>query len=104
MEESGFVKYDTVLTILKDAGFFGFTVHREAEGRRIIYNFRSVKWYRTKITVSTLKLEPKKVNSRKIVIGIEINGENINGIGDFRERITNLGNQNARQKKQKVCK
>jgi hypothetical protein len=102
MEEAGFVKYETVLAILKDAGFFGFTAHREAEGRRVVYSFRSVKWYRTKITVTILKLEPKKIGSKKIVIGIDINGENINGIGDFQARIRNLGNKNARNKQQKI--
>jgi hypothetical protein len=102
MEEAGFVKYETVLAILEDAGFFGFTAHREAEGSRIVYAFRSVKWYRTKIAVTILKLEPKKIGSKKIVIGININGEDINGIGDFKSRIGNLGNKNARNKQQKI--
>lgn len=99
MEESGLVKYNAVLEILEDASFFGFTAHREDNGRRIVHTFKSIKWYRTDIEVTTLKLEPDKFGSEQIVLKIKINGDEIEGIGDFRNRIRTLGKPNAKQKK-----
>ena len=101
MEDSGFIKYDTVREILEDSDFFGFTAKREDNGRRITYRFKSVKWYRTDIIVTVLKLEPDKPLSEKIVIGIKFNGEDVEGIGDFRKRIKELGKSHEAAKKQK---
>ena len=101
MEDSGFIKYDTVREILENSDFFGFTAKREDNGRRIVYRFKSVKWYRTDIAVTVLKLEPDKPLSEKIVIGIKFNGEDVEGIGDFRKRIKELGNSHGSAKKQK---
>ena len=101
MEDSGFIKYDTVKEILEDASFFGFTASREDGGRRITYHFKSVKWYRTNISVTVLKLEPGKPLSEKIVIGIKFNGEDVEGIGDFRKRVEELGKSHEAAKKQK---
>ena len=100
MEETGFVKYDTVKSILEDAGFYGFTVHVEEHGRKHTTTFLSVKWNKTVIKVTTLKLEPNKLGSPKIVINIDFNGRNVEGIGDFKKAIGDLGKSHERQKKQ----
>ena len=91
MKETGFVKYETVLEILKKADFLGFTAKREDGGRKITYTFKNVKWSRTNVKISILKLEPKKFGSTRIVIGIKMNGIELEGLEDFRERIEGLG-------------
>jgi hypothetical protein len=51
--------------------------------------------------VTILKLEPGKPLSEKIVIGIKFNGEDVEGIGDFRKRVEELGKSHEAAKKQK---
>ena len=91
MEDTGFIKFNAIKEILEEASFYGHTAKKEDGGRKITYSFLSVKWNKTIIKVSTLKLEPDNVNSIKIVINIKVNERDIEDTQALRRKLENLG-------------
>ena len=96
MENTDFIKYDTIKEFLEKNDYYGLTVGRVSQNR-LRHTFASIKWYTVDITVDTLKL-----NGENIVIQIKINGEEANGMDDFRKRIAGIGKIHARKRKQEV--
>jgi len=81
MENSNFIDYNEVVKILEKNWFYGFTVKRE--NNRVTYTFRSIRYPNVLISVKTLKIEPNKIPSKKIVLGIKFNDIEINGWKEF---------------------
>lgn len=82
MEKDKFIRFKAVEKILNDNSFYGLTVKRENNGR-LLYRYASIKYHNVEIKVLTLKLDPTKVKSDKIVLGIKFNENEINGWKDF---------------------
>ena len=85
MGKEQFVDFNRVRKVLEDNGFFGFTCKR-GDGR-LTYSYRSISYHCVLITVVVAKLQPKDLNSRKIVLTIKINGKNLEGWEDFKRKI-----------------
>ena len=81
MENSNFIDYNEVVKILEKNWFYGFTGKRE--NNRVTYTFRSIRYPNVLISVKTLKIEPNKIPSKKIVLGIKFNDIEINGWKEF---------------------
>ena len=97
MDTTGFIKYTDIMKVLEDNTYHGFTASRVSKNR-IRRTFISYKWYTIDIAVETLKLE-----GENIVIKIEFNGEEVNGVEDFKKRIARIGEAHRKIRKQKVC-
>ena len=97
MDATGFIKYADIVKVLEDNAYHGFTASRVSKNR-IRRTFVSYKWYTIDITVETLKLE-----GENIVIKIEFNGEEVNGVDDFKGRIARISGIHREIRKQKVC-
>lgn len=97
MDITGFIKYTDIVKTLEDNAYRGFTAGRVSKNR-IRRTFISYKWYTIEITVETLKLE-----GENIVIKIEFNGEEVNGVEDFRRRLARISGIHREIRKQKVC-
>ena len=97
MDTTGFIKYADIVKVLEDNAYHGFTASRVSKNR-IRRTFVSYKWYTIDITVETLKLE-----GENIVIKIEFNGEEVNGVEDFRRRLAEISRVHRENRKQKVC-
>lgn len=81
MKNSDYIDYNEVVKILEKNWFYGFTVKRE--NNRVTYTFRSTRYPNVLISVKTLKIEPNKIPSKKIVLGIKFNDIEINGWKEF---------------------
>ena len=97
MDTTGFIKYADIVKVLEDNAYHGFTASRVSKNR-IRRTFVSYKWYTIDITVEALKLE-----GENIVIKIEFNGEEVNGVEDFRRRLAEISRVHRENRKQKVC-
>lgn len=82
MDKEKFINYDKILKMLNDKQFFGFKAKRGDNGR-ITYSFKNIRWNNFLVIVETLKLNPKKIPSNKIVLGINVNGEQLDTLKDF---------------------
>lgn len=89
MKKENFITYDKILKTLKDNTFYGFTVKRVGDNK-VTYTFVSCKWNNITITVDTLKLNPKKIPSDKIVLGINMNETQLDTFKDFIDAMKNL--------------
>jgi hypothetical protein len=96
MDKSSFIKYKTIVKLLEDNSYYGFTVGRTGQ-HRMKHTFVSVKWYTIDIVVEALRLE-----GEDIVIGIKIDGEEVNGMEAFKERIGRIGKIHAQKRKQNI--
>lgn len=96
MDTTGFIKYTDIVKVLEDNAYHGFTASRVSKNR-IRRTFISYKWYTVDIAVETLKLD-----GENIVIKIEFNGEEINGVEDFKRRIARISNIHREIRKQEV--
>lgn len=83
MSKNKFIYYKTVDKILEDNYFFGFTAKRNKKTNRILYTYRSVKYPNVFMNVLTMRLDPTKKQSKKIVLGIKFNDIEIGGWNDF---------------------
>jgi hypothetical protein len=83
MEKSNFIYHKSVVKILENNYFFGFTAKRSKETNRILYTYRSVRYPNVLINVLTMRLDPSKIQSDKIVLGIKFNDIEIGGWNDF---------------------
>lgn len=87
MSKSKFIYYKAVDKILENNYFFGFTakLNKEAnkEENRILYTYRSIRYPNVLINVLTMRLDPSKIQSDKIVLGIKFNDIEIGGWNDF---------------------
>jgi hypothetical protein len=83
MSKNKFIYYKAVDKILEDNNFFGFTAKRYKKTSRILYTYHSVRYPNVLIGVLTMKLDPTKVQSEKIVLGIKFNDIEISGWNDF---------------------
>ena len=88
MEKNNFIYYKEIANLLDKNTFYGFTAKRE--NNRIRYTFRSVRYPNVLISVLTLKLDPSDVMSKKIVLGIKFNENEVNGFKDFVIELENL--------------
>jgi hypothetical protein len=95
MSKNNFIYYKEVEKILKNNMFFGLAAKRE--NNRITYTYHSVRYPNVLIKVLTLKLDPKKILSEKIVLGIKFNDTEINGWKEFVNEMANL-NKNYKTK------
>ena len=83
MNKNKFIDYEAVDKILEDNYFYGFTAKRNRKTNRILYTYRSVRYPNVLISVLTMKLDPSKIQSDKIVLGIKFNDIEIGGWNDF---------------------
>lgn len=83
MSKSKFIYYKAVDKILENNYFFGFTAKRNKEANRILYTYRSIRYPNVLINVLTMRLDPSKIQSDKIVLGIKFNDIEIGGWNDF---------------------
>ena len=83
MSKSKFIYYKAVNKILENNYFFGFTAKRNKEANRILYTYRSIRYPNVLINVLTMRLDPSKIQSDKIVLGIKFNDIEIGGWNDF---------------------
>ena len=83
MSKSKFIYYKAVDKILENNYFFGFTAKRNKKTNRIFYTYRSVRYPNVLINVLTMRLDPSKIQSDKIVLGIKFNDIEIGGWNDF---------------------
>ena len=83
MNKSKFIYYKAVDKILENNYFFGFTAKRNKEANRILYTYRSIRYPNVLINVLTMRLDPSKIQSDKIVLGIKFNDIEIGGWNDF---------------------
>lgn len=83
MSKNKFIYYKAVDKILEDNYFFGFTAKRNKKTNRILYTYRSVRYPNVLINVLTMRLNPSKIQSDKIVLGIKFNDIEIGGWNDF---------------------
>ena len=83
MSKNKFIYYKAVDKILEDNYFYGFTAKRNRKTNRILYTYRSVKYYNVTISVLTMRLDPSKIQYDKIVLGIKFNDIEIGGWNDF---------------------
>ena len=83
MSKNKFIYYKAVDKILGDNYFFGFTAKRNKETNRVLYTYHSVRYPNVLISVLTMKLDPSKIQSDKIVLGIKFNDIEIGGWNDF---------------------
>lgn len=90
MEKSNFIYHKSVVKILEDNYFFGFTAKRNKETNRILYTYRSVKYPNVLISVLTMRLDPSKIQSDKIVLGIKFNDIEIGGWNDFINKLKEI--------------
>ena len=83
MSKNKFIYYKAIDKILEDNYFFGFTAKRNKETNRMLYTYRSVRYPNVLISVLTMRLDPSKIQSDKIVLGIKFNDIEIGGWNDF---------------------
>lgn len=81
MENSDFIYYNEVVKILEKNWFYGFIGKRE--NNRVTYALKSIRYPNILISVKTLKIEPNKIPSKKIVLGIKFNDIEMNGWKEF---------------------
>ena len=98
MDKTTFVKYDEVVKVLQENDYYGLLVKRlDKQRRRMVHTFASIKWYTIDIEVETLKLD-----GENIVIGIKFDGEEVNGIDNFKRRIAGISRTHGEKRKQAV--
>lgn len=97
MNKSKFIYYKAVDKILENNYFFGFTAKRNKEANRILYTYRSVRYPNVLINVLTMRLDPSKIQSDKIVLGIKFNGIEICGWNDFINEIKHVYKYNKQK-------
>ena len=83
MSKNKFIQLEAVENILESKSFFGYVAKRNKKANRILYTYRSVKYYNVTISVLTMRLDPTNVLSDKIVLGIKFNDIEIGGWNDF---------------------
>ena len=88
MSKKGFIRFDAVEKVLKDNDFFGYTAKRD--NGRITYTYRNIHYYLVNITVVTTRLNKEDMLSKKIVLGISINGKELEGWNDFIHSMKNV--------------
>lgn len=90
MSKNKFIYYKAVDKILENNYFFGFTAKRNKETNRVLYTFRSVRYPNVLISVLTMRLDPSKIQSDKIVLGIKCNDVEIVGWNDFINKLKEI--------------
>ena len=88
MMSKGFIHFDAVRKVLERNKFFGFTAKRE--NGRIEYTYISVPYHHVTFKVLTTRLNSKDILSKKIVLGIKVNGQELQGWNDFMETVKNV--------------
>ena len=83
MSKSNFIYYKSVVKVLEDNTFYGFTAKRNRKTNRVLYTYRSIKYPNVLVSVLTMRLDPSKIQSDKIVLGIKFNDIEIGGWNDF---------------------
>ena len=94
MENSDFIDYNEVVKILEKNWFYGFTAKRE--NNRVTYTFRSVRYPNVLISVKILKIEPNKITSKRIVLGIKFNDIEISGWKEFIKELKEIYKYNRK--------
>lgn len=84
----GLIHFDAVRKVLERNKFFGFTAKRE--NGRIEYTYISVPYHHVTFNVLTTRLNSKDIVSKKIVLGIKINDQELQGWNDFMEAVNNV--------------
>ena len=87
----GLIHFDAVSKVLERNKFFGFTAKRE--NGRIEYTYISVPYHHVTFKVLTTRL-----NSKKIVLGIKVNDQELQGWNDFMEAVKNVYKLNNKLK------
>ena len=83
MSKNKFIYYKAVDKILENNYCVGCTAKRNKKGNRVLYTYRSVRYPNVLISVLTMRLDPSKIQSDKIVLGIKFNDIEIGGWNDF---------------------
>lgn len=96
MSKNKFIYYKAVDKILGDNSFYGFTAKRNKETNRILYTYRSVRYPNVLISVLTMRLDPSKIQSDNIVLGIKFNDIEIGGWNDFINELKYVGKYNRK--------
>ena len=100
MSKNKFIYYKAVDKILGDNYFFGFTAKRNKETNRVLYTYRSVRYPNVLISVLTMRLDPSKIQSDKIVLGIKFDDIEIGGWNDFINKLKEITTYKPSRRKQ----
>jgi len=90
MSKNKFIYYKAVDKILGDNYFFGFTAKRNKETNRVLYTYRSVRYPNVLISVLTMRLDPSKIQSDKIVLGIKFNDKEVEDWNGFINKLKEI--------------
>ena len=90
MSKNKFIQLEAVENILESKSFFGYVAKRNKKANRILYTYRSVKYYNVTISVLTMRLDPSNVLSDKIVLGIKFGDTEINGWNEFISKLKEI--------------
>lgn len=90
MEKSKFIYYKSVEKILGDNSFYGFTAKRNRKTNRVLYTYRSVKYPNVLVSVLTMRLDPSKIQSDKIVLGIKFNDKEVKDWNGFVNKLKDI--------------
>jgi hypothetical protein len=90
MSKNKFIQLEAVENILESKSFFGYVAKRNKKANRILYTYRSAKYYNVTISVLTMRLDPTNVLSDKIVLGIKFDDTEINGWNGFINKLKEI--------------
>lgn len=90
MSKNKFIYYKAVDKILRDNYFFGFTAKRNKKTNRVLYTYRSVRYPKVLISVLTMRLDPSKIQSDKIVLGIKFNDKEVEDWNGFINKLKDI--------------
>ena len=90
MSKSNFIYYKSVVKVLEDNTFYGITAKRNRKTNRILYTYRSIKYPNVLISVLTMRLDPSKIQSDKIVLGIKFDDKEVEDWNGFINKLKDI--------------
>lgn len=90
MKKSNFIYYKSVAKVLENNTFYGFTAKRNKKTNRILYTYRSIKYPNVLVSVLTMRLDPSKIQSDKIVLGIKFDDKEIEDWNGFISKLKDI--------------
>ena len=90
MEKSNFIYHKSVVKILEDNSFYGFTAKRNKKTNRVLYTYRSIKYPNVLVSVLTMRLDPSKIQSDKIVLGIKFDDKEVEDWNGFINKLKEI--------------
>lgn len=90
MSKNNFIYYKSVVKVLEDNTFYGITAKRNRKTNRVLYTYRSVKYPNVLVSVLTMRLDPSKIQSDKIVLGIKFDDKEVEDWNGFINKLKDI--------------